>query len=70
MTQRKRFGSVAKRLRRRAVEFDFDGGRLTSDAGLLLLRQVDSKIGLIDAVNQAMLSTFAYTTRNLRRLIR
>ena len=54
MTQRKRFGSVAKRLRRRAVELDFDGGRLTSDAGLLLLRQVDSKLGLIDAVNEAI----------------
>ena len=54
MTQCKRRGSSAKRLRRRAVEFDFDGGRLTSDAGLLLLRQVDSKLGLIDAVNDAI----------------
>ena len=54
MTQCKRRGSSAKRLRRRAVEFDFEGGRLTSDAGLLLLRQVDSKLGLIDAVNDAI----------------
>ena len=54
MTQCKRRGSSAKLLRRRAVEFDFEGGRLTSDAGLLLLRQVDSKLGLIDAVNDAI----------------
>ena len=54
MTQRKRRKAVLKRLRRRAVEFDFDGGRLTSDAGLLLLRQVDVKLGLIDAINEAI----------------
>lgn len=54
MTQRKRRQPILKRLRRRAVEFDFDGGRLTSDAGLLLLRQVDARLGLVDAVNEAL----------------
>lgn len=54
MTQRKRRKPVLKRLRRRAVEFDFDGGRLTSDAGLLLLRQVDARLGLVDAINEAI----------------
>ena len=54
MTQCGRRSASVKRLRRRAVEFDFDGGRLTSDAGLLLLRQVDTKLGLIDAVNEAI----------------
>ena len=33
---------------------DFDGGDLTSDGGLPLLREVDQKIGLIDAINAAI----------------
>jgi len=33
---------------------DFDGGDLTSDGGLPLLREVDRKIGLIDALNAAI----------------
>lgn len=36
---------------RREVVADFLGGRITSDAGILLLREVDRQIGLIDAVN-------------------
>ena len=36
---------------RRRVMADFDGGDITSDAGALLLRQVDRKLGLIDALN-------------------
>lgn len=42
------------RVDRREVVGDFLGGRLTSDAGILLLREVDRKLGLIDAVNQAI----------------
>lgn len=34
----------------REVVARFDGGDLTSDAGLLLLRQADKKLGLIDAL--------------------
>ena len=34
----------------REVTARFDGGDLTSDAGLLLLRQADQKIGLIGAL--------------------
>ncbi len=30
----------------RKIEFDFNGGDITSDAGSLLLRQVDRRIGL------------------------
>jgi hypothetical protein len=54
MTQRKPRKPVLKRLRRRAVDVDFQGGCLTSDAGLLLLRQVDAKLGLLDAINDAI----------------
>lgn len=39
---------------RRQVVADFLGGRLTSDAGILLLREVDRKIGLLDAINDAI----------------
>jgi len=39
---------------RRQIVADFHGGDLTSDGGLPLLREVDRKIGLIDAVNDAI----------------
>jgi hypothetical protein len=39
---------------RRQFVADFDGGDLTSDGGLPLLREVDRKIGLIDAINRAI----------------
>ncbi len=42
------------RLGRRKVVADFDGGRLTSDAGALLLEQVDKRLGLLDAVNDCI----------------
>ena len=42
------------RIDRRQVTTDFLGGRLTSDAGILLLREVDRKIGLLDAINEAI----------------
>ncbi|MFN7434076.1 MAG: transposase, partial [Betaproteobacteria bacterium] len=34
------------RLGRRRIEADFSGGDLSSDGGLLLLRQVDEHLGL------------------------
>lgn len=42
------------RVLRRQVVADFDGGRLTTDAGVLLLREVDRQIGLIDAINSCL----------------
>lgn len=39
------------RVGRQRVVADFQGGRLTSDAGVLLLRQVDQRLGLVDAIN-------------------
>ncbi len=41
-------------LGRRQVVADFLGGRLTSDAGALLLREVDRRLGLLDAIDQAI----------------
>jgi len=45
--------SFAK-LQGRAVEADFDGGTMTSDAGALLLRQAEAKVGIIDRVVKAL----------------
>ena len=45
---------VLSRLGHRRVEADFSGGRLTSNAGLLLVREVDRQLGLLDAVNKAI----------------
>ena len=42
------------RVGRREVVADFLGGRLTSDAGILLLKEVDQRIGLLDAINDAI----------------
>ena len=39
---------------RRKVVADFNGGRLTSDAGILLLREVDRRLGFIDAINECL----------------
>lgn len=42
------------RLGRRLIEANFEGGALSSDGGLMLLRQVDRKIGLSKAVASAL----------------
>jgi Transposase DDE domain group 1 len=54
MTQCKRQKLVLSRLGRRRVEADFSGGRLSSNAGLLLVREIDRKLGLLDAVQEAI----------------
>jgi Transposase DDE domain group 1 len=41
-------------LGRRRVEVGFDGGEVSSDAGLLLLRQVERKLGLLKAAAQIL----------------
>ncbi|MBY0578259.1 MAG: transposase, partial [Burkholderiales bacterium] len=35
---------------RRKIEVNFDGGDITGDAGLLLLRQVDNHLGLLSRI--------------------
>ena len=42
------------RVNRWQVAADFNGGRLTTDAGVLLLREGDRGIGLIDAINDCL----------------
>jgi len=42
------------RLGRRVVEGRFDGGSMTSDAGVLMLSALDRKLGLLDAASQCI----------------
>jgi len=42
------------RVKRQQVVADFNGGRLSTDAGVLLLREVDQQIGLLDAINDCI----------------
>jgi hypothetical protein len=42
------------RVGRREIEANFEGGALSSDGGLMLLRQVDRRIGLSKAVAEAL----------------
>jgi Transposase DDE domain group 1 len=42
------------RLASRKVEADFSGGALTTDAGALLLREADRRLGLLDALDRAL----------------
>lgn len=42
------------RVQRRRIEADFCGGEITSDAGVLLLKQIDSRLGLIAAMARAL----------------
>jgi len=41
-------------LKSKKIQADFNGGTLTSDAGALLLREVDKRIGLVDAINRCI----------------
>src|SRR3954453_18750015 len=38
----------------KAVVADFQGGRLTTDAGALLLREVERRLGLFDALDRCI----------------
>jgi hypothetical protein len=44
------FSSVS----RKRIQADFNGGKLTSDAGTLLLREVDRHLGLMDQLNDCI----------------
>ncbi len=40
----------ATKIDAKKVHIDFDGGNLTSDAGALILREIDQEIGLVEAI--------------------
>jgi len=54
MTECNRLPLVFSSLHRRKMVADFQGGDLTSDGGLFLLREVDRRLGLLDALNAAI----------------
>lgn len=54
MTECKPNQRILKRLSRQAVEVDFEGGTLTSDGGLVLLREADRRLDLIRRIDQAI----------------
>ena len=58
-------------LSRKKIQADFNGGSLTSDAGALLLREVDRQLGLIDAIAACIPDPRdpARTTHDLRTLL-
>jgi len=41
-------------LKSKKIFADFKGGSLTSDAGALLLREMDKRLSLIDAINRCV----------------
>jgi hypothetical protein len=54
MTQCNRTPLPFSRAKKRNIEADFSGGVITSDAGVLLLREADRQIGLLDALDAAI----------------
>ncbi|HEY2786463.1 MAG TPA: transposase [Fimbriiglobus sp.] len=54
MTECNRNSIHFSRVRGQELVADFSGGTITSDAGVLLLREADRRIGLLDAVNAAI----------------
>lgn len=42
-------------LKRRKIQAEFSGGDITSDGGVLLLRQIDKHLGLLQSVDQKLL---------------
>ena len=54
MTECNRESIEFSNLGRKRIEADFNGGNITSDGGVLLLREVDRHLGLIDRLNAAI----------------
>ncbi len=71
MTECNRKSLSFSSLSRRTIVADFDGGRLTSDAGGLALREVDRRIGLTEALANRIADPRdpAKTTHDLRSIL-
>jgi len=54
MTLRTDSADLFPACRSRKIDVDFEGGEITSDAGLLLLRQVDRRLGLTAAAGRCL----------------
>ena len=54
MTKRYHTNPSFSPLKRRRVEVNFEGGEITSDGGVLLLREVDRRLRLSEAVSKAI----------------
>ena len=44
-------------LKRRRIQAQFSGGQITSDGGVMVLNQIDQRLGLVEAVNAAIPDT-------------
>jgi len=71
MTECNRKSPSFSSLSRRTIVADFQGGRLTSDAGALLLREVDRRIGLTETLAERIADPRdpAKTTHDLRSIL-
>ena len=71
MTDCNRLALVFSDLGRKKIQADFAGGKLTSDAGAALLREVDKRIGLIDALADCIVDPRqpAKITHDLRTML-
>ena len=58
-----------KEISGKKVEVDFDGGEVSSDAGVLFLRETESDIGIINKVTEPLLITDIQVMSNMRLLI-
>jgi len=50
-------------LKRHKVEAEFSGGDVTSDGGVLLLRNVDRRLGLLESINVTVWRTTSISAR-------
>ena len=54
MTECNQYSFGFQSLKRRKVEAEFSGGDITSDGGVLLLREMDRRLGLLESVSRVL----------------